>query len=203
MNQMQKRLVCITAGVWALALSASAYKFKLHARGSLKINLTTDPKTVRVSVDGEPTPGMIDTPQTLTLSGGKHRLKVSREGFIAHLVTVEGDGGETFHMDDVVLQRSGEPPLGQVDVSFSDNESHYEIDDGLVKGETTASIPLLTVGEAHVLSLFPRWPEKEPKIRCRFLISSDQEPHQIKVKLMAGRAKFQGCERLKDRRPGK
>ena len=197
-------LITVTAFVWAAALAASFGRFKLAARPPVTIALATKPPAVKITIDGERQFEGIytDTPIKLAIPPGRHKLKISRDGYVAHLVTVEADSGETFHMEDVVLQKNANFIFASVDVDGSpgDPAAHVDIDDGLIKGDTPLSTHELIAEGIHNLTVYPNWPDQEVKFRCKFTPEApDQEgnPYHIKLKVRAGRVRAVGCEKVK------
>ncbi len=206
MDQATRRTILIiaTAFVWLAAGAASVGKFKLAAKAPLVISLGTTPVNVKISIDGQPQEGgaYVETPLKVNMAPGKHKLKISREGFIAHLVSVEGDSGETFRMEDVVLQRNANFNFGSVEVTSEGvNALHVDVDEGADKGETPLTAPDLTTDQAHVLTVFPKWPEKEPRFRCKFAFPNPDDSAEptvsVHFKFQAGRLKsVTGCEKI-------
>ncbi len=197
-------LIFATAFVWLAAGAASVGKFKLAAKAPLVISLGTTPASVKIFIDGQPQfeGAYVETPLKVNMPPGKHKLKISREGFIAHLVSVEGDAGETFRMEDVVLQRNANFNFGSVEITSEGiNVLHVEIDEGADKGETPATAPDLTTDQQHVIAVFPKWPEKEPRFRCKFAFpnpdDSAEPTVQVHFKFKGGRIKsVTGCEKI-------
>lgn len=206
MNRTTRRTILIvaTAFVWLAAGAASVGRFKLAAKPPLVISLGTKPANVKVHVDGEKQfeGTYVETPVKVTMPPGKHKLKISRDGFIAHLVSVEGDAGEVFKMEDVVLQRNANFSFATVEVAAeAPHPVHVEIDDGLERGDTPFSSGDVTADQAHVLSVFPKWPEREPRFRCKFFVApgeNDTEPtFTIQLKVKGGRVRSAtNCEKL-------
>lgn len=206
MNRAQRRTILIfaTAFVWLAAGAASVGKFKLAAKPPLVISLATTPANVKIFIDNQPQyeGAYVETPTKVNMAPGKHKLKISREGFIAHLVSVEGDSGETFRMEDVVLQRNANFNFGSVEITSESTQAlHVEVDDGIERGETPVTAPDLTTDQQHFIAAFPKWPEKEPRFRCKFAFPNPEdqgEPTvQVHFKVKGGRVKaVTGCEKV-------
>ncbi len=200
----QSLLIAVTAFVWVAALAASVGRFKLAAKPPLVIALGTTPTGIRITVDGEKQfeGNYVETPVKVNMAPGRHKLKISRDGYVAHLVSVEGDSGETFRMDDVVLQRNGNYAFATVELSGQpgDQPVHVEIDDGLARGETPVNFSDLTADQPHVLAVYPKWPDKEPRYRCKFLLPSgtDEESPALTVRLKVHGTKIKAtnCDKL-------
>jgi hypothetical protein len=209
-TRRRQALALAAAGVWAAAVITSVGRFKLAARPPMLIALQTEPSAVRLTLDGERLEGgaYVDTPVKLPLNPGQHRLKIARDGYIAHVVSVSGISGKVYNMDSVVLQRHPEAAFTAVEVLPMDLKTpalHVDLDDGLAKGDIPFATNELTADQEHVLSVYPAWPETEPSFRCKFTPPPSEagEPHRIKVGLSAnGSVRTQGCERLKREKKG-
>jgi hypothetical protein len=206
MNRTTRRTILIlaTAFVWLAAGAASVGKFKLAAKPPLVISLGTSPANVRIFIDGQPQfeGNYVATPVKVNMAPGKHKLKISREGFIAHLVSVEGDSGEVFKMEDVVLQRNANFNFGSAEITADVQTGvHVEVDDGAERGETPFVANDLVTDQQHVLSVYPKWPEKDARFRCKFVFPNPEdagEPTvQINLKVKGGRVRSAtGCEKI-------
>ncbi len=209
MDQATRRtlLISATVFVWVTAGAASVWRFKLAAKPPLTISLGTSPRSVRITVDGEKQfDGLyVETPVKVSMPPGRHKLKISRDGFIAHLVSVEGDSGETFRMEDVVLQRNGNFAFATIDISTQAGEPpvHVEIDDGLASGDTPLVASELTADQTHILSVYPKWPDKDLRFRCRFTppAAGDEESPSVHVRLRVRGVKVRAsnCDKVPGR----
>ena len=191
-------LMTVTALVWVAALVNSTYKFRLAAKAAVMVSLTTKPDTVVVTVDGERQfeGGYVVTPLKLGVPPGKHKIKMARDGYIAHVVTVEGDNGEQFKMDDVVLQKNPDIAFAHVTVEGPVPAVYAEIDDGLVRGETPLSTSDVTLGSEHRLTIYPRGKaDLDVKWTCRFTPPIDVADYAIRVKTKGNLVKASACEK--------
>lgn len=206
MNQQTRRTALITATtfVWLAAGVVSVGKFRLAAKPPLVISLGTTPANVRIFIDGDKQyeGAYVETPLKVNMPPGKHKLKISREGFIAHLVSVEGESGEVFRMEDVVLQRNANFNFGSLEVTADAAAPvQVEVDEGLERGETPLTAVDLVTEQPHVLTVYPKWPEKDAKYRCKFAFPNAEdgsEPtYQIQLKMKGGRVRSAaGCEKV-------
>ena len=208
-SSRQKVLAFATAGVWALAIAASFYRFKLSAKALVTVELAAKPAAVRIQIDGVKAAAgaYVETPFKLTLAPGRHRLKISREGYIGQLVTVEGQAGDVYHMEDVVLQQNPDGSYATVQISTLGKKApptHVELDDGFAGGDTPLTVSDLTADTSHYLVVYPRWPDRDVKARCRFSPppAEGEDPSLVlKFRLRGGKVtKFVGCEHV---RPGR
>jgi hypothetical protein len=195
-------LITLTAFVWAAALSASFGRFKFAARAPIVVNLATRPEAVKVLVDGKKLfeGRYVKTPVKLEIAPGKRRLKIMREGYVAHVVSIEGQAGEEFKMEDVVMARQANAALVDVSVESQGSDQLYvEIDEGLASGQTPLEADDLMAGHEHVLAIYPKWPETEPRIRCRFNppAQPNGDEYVIKIRQKGIGVIATGCDRLK------
>jgi hypothetical protein len=194
-------LIWITICVWTGVGILGVTRFKFAARlAPITIQLESQPKTIRLSVDNERYGGgaYIDTPIKLQLKAGRHRMKIARDGFVSHIVSIEGQSGDFFRMDNVVLARSPSTPMANVQVVADDDQAHFDIDDGLVRGVTPSDATEKTADQVHQLTLYPQWPNKDQRQRCRFTPvvdpSADGAPFRLRVRLKNGKFKVTGCD---------
>jgi hypothetical protein len=199
-------LQLLTAAVWAAVVVAGVGRFKLAARPPLKVDLKTTPPQVRVTLDGRKLfdGTYVATPVGLEMPPGKHRLKIARDGYIAHAVSVEGDSADVVKMDDVMLERAPGYPVGQVDlrVRAGDPEVYLEVDDGFLAGQTPIEAEDLQADAPHTVAVYPAWPERDEQYRCRFIAppSDAAEPLAVDVTLKNGRVTaVSNCQKLKPR----
>jgi hypothetical protein len=167
----KQALILLTFAVWAAAVVVKVNGIKLTARAPVTIQLATKPSSVRVTVDGEKQAGgaYLQTPTSLTTPPGRHRLKISRDGYVAHVMTVEGDPGEAFKMEDIVLQALPEARFVTVEVQVQAALPMYvEIDEGHDAGQAPLTSEDLEEGKPHTLVVYPAWPEREPRFTCKF-----------------------------------
>ncbi len=200
-TQRRVALITLTTLVWGAALTNSFYKFKLSAKSGISVSLTTKPEHVRVSVDSERQfdGAYVQTPVKIAVPPGRHRIKVARDGYVAHVVTVEGDSGDVFKMDDVVLQKNPDLIFARVIVEATyegiEARAFVEIDEGLVRGETPLTTHELTLGSEHSLLVYPKGKDVDVKFRCRFTPPGEMDgaEHAIKIKITRDAVKATGC----------
>lgn len=195
-------LAVLTALVWLLALANSAYRFKLSAKAQITVSLTAKPEAVRVMIDGDRQfdGNYVTTPVKILVPPGRHKIKILRDGYVAHVVSVEGDSGEQFKMDDVVLQRNPDLIFVRVIViadGLVEGAPYAEIDDGLARGDLPLETAEVTGFSEHVLAVYPKGKGSEAKLRCKFTPQGDQAPeYQIRIKIKGDQAKaVSGCEK--------
>jgi hypothetical protein len=203
-------LIFLTVFVWGAAGAASVGRFKLSARAQLSVELAVKPMAVRVAVDGERQfdGGYADTPLKLLLRPGHHRFKVSRDGYVAQVFQVDGDPGDELHLTQVVLERTQGQAFTPVEITAADGSQpvHVEVDDGLARGDLPQTMSDITAEREHMLTVFPKWPDRDVRTRCKFTAPAapegddTQQPYRIKIKVRSLKVKFTGCERAKDKK---
>lgn len=216
-NTQKKFLIFVTVLVWVAAIATSAGKFKLAARGPITIELATRPTSVKVTINNEKQfDGMyIETPKQLKIAGGVNKIKISREGYISNLFTVDAVSGETVNLNEVVLQRNPELHFQPLEISQDDQSEpvYVSVANGLITGETPVSTDDAIRGSTYIITAYPAWPNKEPNVRCRVKMpgseNGEEEAEAIKTstyKVTIKRARkaphqvtFKGCDKLKQK----
>lgn len=200
-----KIMQILAAMVWAAVLAASVGRFKLAAKPGLRVILKTEPAPVHIVIDnqkyGDKNGRYTLTPITIDLPPGKHRLKIARDGYIAHIVSVEGDSAEVIKMDEVVLERTPGVMLGtiQIGVKGEQPEMFIEIDDGFLVGPTPFAASDLSLETPHTLSVFPAWPDRTQEHRCRFKIQNQKitDSLLLDISLKGGKLVVSNCQKVK------
>lgn len=203
MSRSTQRMILIpmTIGVWTAVAIVASTKFKLAARSPLTLSIGVRPQPVKVLVDGERhgDGAYVETPLKLPLAPGRHKLKISRDGYVAHRITVDVEAGENLRMDDIVLERQSGTQFYGVDVT-GDVPLYADVDNGLGHGELPLSLPEITADQPHILTLFPKWPERDGRWSCRFTPTASSTTsggvHHIKVRQKAGKFRVSNCERM-------
>jgi hypothetical protein len=207
-------LAASTALVWVAALGLLARHQKLAAKAPFTVEIGTAPERVRLTVDGEAYAkgAYLETPTRLTLAAGKHKLKIGRDGYVAHVMTVEADAGETLRMTDVVLAKSPDAVFGAAEI-LVDGEVpappvRLVVDDGFAVGSAAQPLKIeeLTVGTAHELTVLDEGDGSAPPLlRCRFTPALEPavagETTVIRLSIKANKWKAAGCERLRPPKP--
>jgi hypothetical protein len=216
-SSQKKLLIFVTALVWVAAIATSAGKFKLAARGPITIELATRPTSVKVTINNEKQfEGMyIETPKQIKIAGGVNKIKISREGYISSLFTVDAVSGETINMSEVVLQRNPELQFQQLEISHDDQSEpvYVSVANGLITGETPISTDDAIRGSTYVITVYPAWPAKEPSVRCRVKMPGSEQgedegeaikmsPYKVTIKRASKTQQqltFKGCDKLKQK----
>ncbi len=216
-HSQKKLLIIVTALVWVAAIATSAGKFKLAAKGPITIELATRPTSVKITINGEKQfDGMyVETPKQMKIAGGVNRIKISREGYISNLFTVDAVSGETVNMNEVVLQKNPELLFQPLEVAHDEQGEpiYISVANGLMAGET----PMLTEdairGSTYIVTAYPAWPAREPNVRCRIKMPGSEQgedvndpakmsPYRVTIKRSrrAGQQLvFKGCDKLKQK----
>jgi hypothetical protein len=213
MKRRTRRLtiVSITACVWTAVIFVGSGKQQLLARASATLNIETEPMSVHITVDSDKAEngGYIDTPTQIMLHPGRHKLKISRDGFVTQQLTIDAEAGDAVNMDDIMLVRIAGAPLASVEITSEDTPINCEIDDGFARGVTPLTAPDLLAGQPHQLSCYPKWPSREGAAKCKFTPTStgtgagtgagtgtgDVAVAHLKLKNKNGKLKISGCDR--------
>jgi hypothetical protein len=177
-------------------------RYRLAAQSHVTLVISTTPQAIRLTLNGEKYAdgAYIETPIKVPVSPGKTRVKIFRDGYVPHLVSVEGESGDIFRMEGIFLQKNPEMVFSRLAIQSLASEGGLfaEIDDGFARGELPFVVNDLAPSKAHSLVVYPNWPDKSGSQRCE--ISSRQlakvdEPHVIKVRRnKKRRINFMGCQ---------
>lgn len=201
-------LMGLTAVVWTCAIGGSFVRYRLAASSGISLELATTPRFVRLALGKEPyaAGAYVETPLKLVVPPGRTRIKISRDGYIAHVVSIEGEVGDLYKMDDVVLQKKDTTGYARLAIQAPTAERplFVEVDDGFARGETPLIVDDVLASRPHSITVYPNWPVKEPQVRC-FIASPlnfvPSELHLVKLKVKkSGKILFDGCVRDKARR---
>ena len=181
-------------------------KVDLAARAPYVISIKTIPDVVRIKVDHKKWElgKFIKTPITLEVAPGRRKVKISRPGYVAQIMNVEGDAGDRIRMEDIVLEQSPDMEFKPVSITSGDKGKtfHYQLDRGLYEGEIPTRLEDLDPSATHRLVIYPAWPEKEPQFACRFKLDDPElELKEIKVRLTKnGDIRFKGCRKVRKKK---
>jgi|LauGreDrversion4_2_1035121.scaffolds.fasta_scaffold27888_4 hypothetical protein len=202
MNRTNRRLILIslTICVWTAALAIGSQKQQLLARGPATLTIETEPKIVRILVDGEKLEqgSYISTPTEISIRTGRHRLTIQRDGYLPQDRTVDLVAGETENLDDIVLVHRQGLELGSAEIISDEGPITCEVDEGIGRGQTPLTVNDLVVGQTHVVTCFPKWPSREVGARCRFTAQNggeDTPPVRLKLWNKQGKIKISGCDK--------
>lgn len=197
-----------TTLVWMLATFVSFVRYRLAAQSHVTLVISTTPQAIRLNLNGEKfaNGAYVETPLKVPVSPGKTRVKIFRDGYVPHLVSVEGESGDIFRMDGIFLQKNPDMVFSRLSIQSLPPEGGMfaEIDDGFARGEIPFVVNDLSPSKPHSLIVYPNWPDKSGSQKC--LISSRQlakvdEPYVIKVRQnKKRRINFQGCHEDKGSR---
>lgn len=195
----------MTVAVWTAAISNLALHKRFASKSSVRIQLTTEPRSVRILVKGEKTipTGHIETPTTLNLTPGRRRIRIARDGYRAHDMTIEGEAGDQINLGQIVLERDPALNLGKLAIRIEGGSVWYELNDGLVNGDQNLELDDLVIGTEHVLSVALVNEPGAPRQRCRIILqeSHAQAPYVLTIKRIKSKnnkvdlLKIAPCER--------
>ncbi len=202
MNRTNRRLILLslTVCVWTAAITIASQKQQFLARAPATLTIETEPKSVRILIDGERLEqgAYINTPTEINMRPGRHKLTVQRDGYLPQDRTVDLVSGETENLDDIVLVRRQGLDLATAEVTSGEGAVTCEVDDGIGRGPTPLTVANLVVGQAHIITCYPKWPSREGAARCKFTAQSgDEDAATVKLKLWnkQGKLKISGCDR--------
>lgn len=213
-KRRKQLLIIITALVWIAAIATSAGKVRLAARAPINVTLGTKPTTVRVHINNEKQfdGAYIETPRTMLLNPGRNHVRISRDGYISAVFTVDALAGEIINMTDVVLQKNAELSFHPLEIITHDNDEpvYVSINQGWVTGETPLMTSDTVSGGQYMLIAYPDWPEQTGAQRCRVRIPAAKaddtssilrsDAHRITIRRSNRNAQtllFRGCDKLK------
>lgn len=200
-------LVVLNALVWTLNILTINGTLTFSAKKGIPIKIETAPSRTRLSVNGSiwQAPGLINgwfqSPLTIYLPAGQHKLSLERHGYASHSFKVllgEKD-------QDMTLSTELEPlpdAVNEVEVAAADDED-LEVTAILDQGLESGALPLIAndlVPGLHSLEI--RSTESgDSKVKpfvCTFSIqSTGNPPIKITVSKKGSRFQVNGCQRLR------
>ncbi len=201
----QKHLIYATVAIWGLTLVTALLKTTLFARRLGTVTLVSEPKIVRININGVPHQNgrYLETPVSLELEPGKTKLKIMREGYQNYVANLEMNAGAKVTLSEVRLVPKGAGQFVPIEVTGDRISKPYyvEIDKGLLKGETPLVADNLPRKGKHILEVFPQGPRSRVKIRCTFALAEpghkgSKGANKIKIKISSlsdGTYHFTGC----------
>jgi hypothetical protein len=198
LRSLKQLLMTMAIAVWTVVFALAVGTLRFAARAPVTVKVKSVPAIVAVTVDGvEVADGnFIATPYELTLSPGKHDIRVYRPGYVSQKLRVEGLAGDRFNLTDIVLERDSSILLGQIELAPTDETLHYivETGDGLAKETIPGRLAELPLGEA--LDLVLRDPDtKSPLVRCRLTLEGDAS---VNFRKEGNAWRTGGCKKVKD-----
>lgn len=198
-------LLSLTVAVWSTAISVLVARQRLAAKAPIPVTITTLPKDVRIEVRSDKPQSKIaytSTPTKLSLPPTRrNRVRIAREGYIAHDITIEGDPGDQINLGQIVLERDpganfGKLVVRQDSTSLSADDTSLVvqalIDDGLLRGELPLESDDLPIGPTRTLVLSAQQAqggEAPLTAKCWFSLTEQHQdkPLIIKVKKVRGK----------------
>ena len=179
-------LTLLTASVWTAAIANMFMHNRLSAKGAVSVQLATEPKIVKILVKGDKTQPVsyVETPTTFSLAPGRRKIRIIRDGYRTHEMTIEGDAGYHINMGQIVLEPDPDLSFAKLELRMEGGSAYYYINNGLVRGEQNASINDLVVGQEYVLTVALSNETLTPRTRCRLLLkdSHSEIPHVVTIK---------------------
>lgn len=203
-RQKRALLIALTSCVWFANAALTAHRFGLRAMSGMKIQVQTSPQTVKIFVDGQPEAGgkYIQTPVTLVVAPGKRKIKIQREGFASQVMTVNGNSGDAYQMNQVVLGPMADTTFAAVRIEMKSPANAamvYALDQGLSQGELPADVADLIVGRDYELTIAPAKSNSRKPFKCQFRIpesATPEQPYMLLVTKKAAKIRVEGCTPL-------
>jgi len=200
-------LMSLNIAVWFGNGLMATGMLSLSAKKGVPVRIETIPERTKLSLNGSPwtstTSGSswLQSPATIYLPEGQHKLTVERPGYVQHSFKVllsAGDG-------EMNLSTALEPlPAAAHEVEIQAVDEHVSdvtavVDQGLESGELPLQISDLTPG-THTLEIKPSLLNSfsQKPFTCSFTLpTSNNSALKITVSHRAGRFHATGCHRLK------
>lgn len=190
-TQRHRILIALNLLIWSAAIVTSLGRFKLAAKPTASVILTTTPKAVQIAVDQQPLFGgdYASTPLKVPLAPGTREVAITRDGYTTHSLTFSTAPGETLRLDPITLEPDPEAHFGKVEVHWVNAASPtdpviIDINAGLVRGAAPLQTNALIVGKEYTLMAYATVNSKQPLFACRFTLkqANGDSPYRIKLK---------------------
>lgn len=198
-------ILTLNLGIWGLNSLILTGTINLSAKGGVPVSILSEPDRVRLTVNGKPwttddgDQGWIQTPSTIFLPEGQHKVSIERPGYTSHSFKILASNGDSPEI---------KAELEQQDESFIEGEFTASddlldsmilvIDSGLAVGPPPLRVDDLTTG-SHSLEL--RWTgingiRKKP-YRCTFnaLVTNGNNQFKINITRSGKKLRIPGCKR--------
>ncbi len=198
-------LLTLNAAVWTLNALLLRGTIQLSAKSKVPLTIETHPERVRLLVNQniwttkDSTQGWVQTPTTVHLPEGQHKITLQRPGYASHTFRVLLMAGRPAEVASE-LEQIAESVM---EVEFTSTDDLKDsmtmvIDEGLAQGSAPLKIIDLTPGP-HMLEVTWTPPEGNQRLtaRCTFTIqaSENSKPLQIHIVRAGKRLKIPGCKR--------
>jgi hypothetical protein len=192
--------------IWVLAVVTALLKITFSGSQLVTVSLVSDPKIVRININGLPYQNAqyLETPLSLEVKPGKIKLKIMREGYQNYVTNLEKSEGENVTLSEVRLIPKEGTQFASIEVTGDRISKPYyvEINRGLFRGETPMVADNFPRNGKHILEVFPQGPGTKPRTRCTFALgeqSSKGSPGADKIKIRIsmqpdGTYHFTGCQ---------
>jgi serine/threonine protein kinase len=171
----------VYSGALALALSFTMYLFtKVNAKSTPPtLTIRTSPSRVKVSIDNKPIKNnnyivaSTKYPLRLNIKPGRHRLKVSREGYRSYQYVFSAANGDAINKQDIILKDRSRPARVMIRVKPKTESVKIDINRGYYvatvgpKGKSVVT-PDLHHKRSYKMKVYPNTPSKTGAFYCKF-----------------------------------
>ncbi len=200
-------LLSLNIAVWCGNGLIATGMLTLSAKKGVPVRIETIPERTKLSLNGSPwtsptsSSSWLQSPATIYLPEGQHKLTVERPGYVQHSFKVLLSAGDA----EMNLSTALEPlsaATHEVEIQAADDHASDVtaiVDQGLASGELPLQISDLTPG-THTLEIKPSLLSSfslKPYTCVFTLPTPSNSPLKITVSQRAGRFHATGCQRLK------
>ena len=169
----------------------------LTAKEPMQLVLRTTPSQVRIELDGA---ALFDgkykrTPIGLKMPAGRHSMTITRKNYAPVRLEIEGQGGETVKKEDLVLVSKTQFAAIRIQfVGYGSKEPYFEVNSGYITGRGASPLEDLPVGQPHIVTIMPDYPEGRDAFSCRFKAKSRnwRDPLMITVNVKSRSCSLSG-----------
>ena len=200
-------LLVMNVTVWGLNFMIYKGTIKLGAKLGIPVTLEIEPSRAKLTVDNkiwdnhDTINGWIQSPATLRLTAGQHKLMLERPGYTPHIFKVLVAEGDNIQMKTVMEAQTDK--FFAVEIT-SDNPDDLEaqIDGGLEVGPLPLRADELLPGQ-HQLEIRLTGLEgfRSKPLLCQFMIlQNGDRVTQLEVTRTGKKLKVTGCKKIKESR---
>lgn len=209
MSPMAKNtiLLVLTVSVWTLNALMIKGTIRLSAKLGIPVEVEIEPARVRLMVDGQlwdagtTGRGWIQTPTTIRLPAGQHKMVVERPGYALHSFKVLLTDGDNLQLR-TALEAYEDQHVETEILGEGDNSEDITaiVDGGLAEGQLPLRIDDLTAGQ-HTLELRLGGLDgmRSKPYFCAFTVPPKSSDRNLKITVArtGKRLRASGCKRIK------
>lgn len=171
-----------------VSLGLMLQKSSSPAMGTMQIKINTQPNRIVLKVDGkiQEEGRYITTPTTIKLPAGRHSVEVSRHGYHAESVSINGKPGEVYDMQKIGLKRDASKKFVELQMYVNPRQKVVvDIDRGWYRGPAPRTLNGLTAGEEHVIEVYPNPPTRKDAFMCQFAPNPNSTSYVLELVINA------------------